>query len=100
MRCKVDDLCVVVNDLEEPRNNGGLVHIVRSATPRGWTWPVDWECTAVSTIRYGDRITFHPGQGTFGYRDCELRPIRDPGDDAVDQTLEWLDVPTKQGETA
>ena len=32
--------------------------------------------------------------------DACLRPIRDPGDDAVDQTLTWLDVPTKQGETA
>jgi len=29
--------------------------------------------------------------------DSCLRPIRDPGDDATDETLEWLPVPTKQG---
>lgn len=28
--------------------------------------------------------------------DC-LRPIRDPGDDAQDETLEWLPVPSKEG---
>lgn len=28
--------------------------------------------------------------------DHALRPIRDPGDDARDETLEWLDVPHKE----
>jgi hypothetical protein len=32
-------------------------------------------------------------------RDCWLRPIRDPGDDAKDETLSWLPVPTKNTET-
>ena len=27
--------------------------------------------------------------------DKNLRPIRDPGDDAQDETLKWLDVPSK-----
>jgi hypothetical protein len=30
--------------------------------------------------------------------DFWLRPIRDPGDDARDETLQWLDVPSKQPE--
>lgn len=33
-------------------------------------------------------------------RDSMLRPIRDPGDDAQDETLEWLPVPSKATETA
>ena len=28
--------------------------------------------------------------------DDQLRPIRDPGPDAVDETLEWLPVPHKE----
>lgn len=28
--------------------------------------------------------------------DCSLRPIRDPGDDARDETLNWLPVPVKE----
>lgn len=27
--------------------------------------------------------------------DANLRPIRDPGDDAVDETLAWRSVPQK-----
>lgn len=27
--------------------------------------------------------------------DAYLRPIRDPGEDAQDETLQWLDVPRK-----
>lgn len=34
-----------------------------------------------------------------GFFDDVLRPIRDPGDDARDETLSWLDIPVKQGET-
>lgn len=28
--------------------------------------------------------------------DVYLKPIRDPGEDARDETLTWLDVPTKE----
>ena len=32
--------------------------------------------------------------------DSRLRPIRDPGPDAVDETLLWLPVPTNEGVAA
>jgi hypothetical protein len=32
--------------------------------------------------------------------DCALRPIRDPGDDAQDETLQWLPVPSQHKEVA
>lgn len=32
--------------------------------------------------------------------DHRLKPIRDPGEDARDETLEWLPVPSKEKETA
>ena len=30
------------------------------------------------------------------FDDRSLRPIRDPGDDAQDETLQWLDAPSKE----
>ena len=33
-------------------------------------------------------------------KDSQLRPIRDPGDDARDETLEWLPVPSRDEVTA
>jgi hypothetical protein len=32
----------------------------------------------------------------FGVKDRSLRPIRDPGEDATDETLQWLPVPVKE----
>lgn len=40
------------------------------------------------------------GRLVEAFADCILRPIRPQSDDATDETLTWLDVPTKQGETA
>lgn len=43
-----------------------------------------------------------PRWGANGYSvwDVSLRPIRDPGEDAQDETLSWLRVPEKEGVTA
>ncbi len=30
-------------------------------------------------------------------QDAQLRPIRDPGEDAQDETLSWLPVPSREG---
>jgi hypothetical protein len=39
--------------------------------------------------------------GTIVYAmDSILRPIRDPGDDAQDETLSWLPVPSTEKEAA
>ena len=37
---------------------------------------------------------FERGRSVY---DGALRPIRDPGDDARDETLEWMPVPSRDG---
>jgi hypothetical protein len=40
---------------------------------------------------------YGPNGDPYGFvLDFQLRPIRDPGDDAQDETLDWLPVPTKE----
>jgi hypothetical protein len=48
---------------------------------------------------YEGEIVETPWGTLNGVADDNLRPIRDPGDDARDETLEWLPVPTKNTET-
>jgi hypothetical protein len=53
----------------------------------GETWVVD------------KALTYQGGNGVRQAHiapDEALRPIRDPGEDARDQTLDWLPVPTKE----
>ncbi len=99
MRCKAGDLAVVVNDPESPRNNGKLVKIEGRADDN--EAPFDWECTPLSTMYFlvGGRVD--AGEvGCALFRDSELRPLRDPGDDVRDETLDWLPVPAKEAENA
>lgn len=91
LRCKEGDLAIVVNDMEHPWNNGALVKVLRRADRSEYTVPVDWDCEAVTTIRT-DGFTYSPGEADIGFRDRELRPIRDPGPDAVDETLRELET--------
>lgn len=85
MRCKVGDLAIVINDWENSGNNGALVNVVRRASRDDYKLaPVDWECTAVSTVVLQGEI-FQSGEGWFGYRDSELRPIGNPGPEEVDE---------------
>lgn len=100
MKCQPGDLAIVVNDCSMPINNGRLVRVVRKADPREYFNPnVDWDCAAVSPIWVIRGHLAEPGNEGFGYRDSELMPIRDPGDDAQDETLGWLPVPLPQLET-
>jgi hypothetical protein len=40
------------------------------------------------------------GREINGVADLALRPIRDPGEDAKDETIQWKEVPTKQKDPA
>ncbi len=54
-------------------------------------WVVEWASEMSYPTGIGDRLT------KFGVMpDHALRPIRDPGDDATDETLQWLPVPSKE----
>jgi hypothetical protein len=110
MNCKPGDLAIILRD-GFPENVGRVVTVIRpsgaweleAAIPGDFHWEVD--CATPLAIGYYDRHagklvgpTYHRRQGTVLDRD--LRPIRDPGEGATDETLLWLPSPTKQGEPA
>jgi len=95
VRCKVGDLAWVVADIECPQNNGrGMVRIDARAAPD--LEPFEWECSALTRLvsqawDSGEPYVAVPGDLVL-YRDRELKPLRDPGDDAVDETLQPREV--------
>lgn len=92
MNCRPGDLAIVVNDFENPENNGALLKIIAHALPGQWDIPADWNCIPLSTFRFDDKVVA-PGRGVLGYRDRELRPLRDSDDQ--DQTLDWVGHPAE-----
>jgi hypothetical protein len=66
------------------------------------------ECTHIETGEFGQAIweVEYSGEmrGPSGYclgvPDCDLRPIHNPGDDAQDESLTWLPVPSREGVAA
>ena len=106
MNVKKGDLAYTVG-MFFPENNGRLVLVVRPYVD-GERLPghrVDyelggdssWVCDSLGAplLTNADGL-----QMRRAIADACLRPIRDPGEDATDETLEWLPVPTKQGEPA
>ena len=72
-------------------------------------------CTCIRLIGHYQPMSFVPGHGFTQHggpvwevsgavftaaSDLALTPIRDPGDDARDQTLDWLPVPSTEKEAA
>lgn len=54
----------------------------------------------VTCVRLGDMDCWETAPMLEPYRcvyDGALIPIRDPGDDAKDETLSWLPVPSREG---
>lgn len=106
MNCKQGDLAVVTKS--ENGNTGKVVRVLRASVGNsvaigaeyaevGQTWCRDkdswlWVVESASGLRHanGDIDCTRP------YPDFALRPIRDPGEDATDETLEWLPVPTPE----
>jgi len=90
MNCKPGDLAIVVRkgkDAKCPPLLGAIVRI-DVASP---IWSDCW-MTSPKIIDARDGCIVH-------VQDAHLRPIRDPGDDAVDETLLRLPSP-RQEETA
>lgn len=88
MNCKPGDLAVVVSG--EPAHNIGKM--VQVKTLHRWV-PGIW--------LFEGNLTNEIGLPLLGVADNCLRPIRDPGTDAVDETLVWKKVPAPQlGEPA
>ena len=90
MNCKPGDLAIVIGDVEDkvPPRTGAIVRISKAS----WFWPNAWEL---------DPPVFDPADGApIHVSDDCLRPIRDPGDDAQDETLSWLPGPSLKKELA
>lgn len=112
MNCKPGDLARIIH----PREYGRIVTVLYAA-PSGEDFtlpdgqkhkaipPGGWVCEAAGE-GFVARVWIRDGQTTTRVAkyvciyDEYLRPIRDPGDDARDETLEWLTVPNKQTEAA
>jgi len=80
MNCRPGDLAVVVKT--RPGGEAYLGRICRVLTLAERS-PDLW------------RVEYR-GEGDWYALDENLRPIRDPGDDATDETLDWLPVPHKE----
>ena len=95
MNCKPGDLAVVVRSMAG--NEGKIVRCLRLIPtvlrkPTGDWQHVIWEVDQELRSWSGDSDRF--------IADEQLRPIRDPGDDAQDETLSWLPVPSTEKEAA
>jgi hypothetical protein len=95
MRCKQGDLAIVV--YSDAGNEGKIVRCLKLLGIKRWvdqrgvvfddpTWEID---TALP-----DWL----GTKTNSIMDSRLRPIRRPPDDAKDETLSWLPVPSTEKE--
>lgn len=98
MNCKQGDLAIVVRS--GAGNEAKIVRCLRLATNSeldeaeftrtgGPVWVTD------SFLFYALKDGTRDGGGPL-CRDRCLRPIRDTGDDATDETLTWLPVPRKE----
>ena len=94
MNCKPGDLARIIPHLMT--TNLGIVDVVVRVTA----------INAMSSAANGEPVWDYEGNvnTVFGriesLEDALLRPIRDPGEDARDETLSWLPVPTKEREHA
>ena len=93
MNCKPGDLAVIVRS-GQLSNIGKLVKVLRGYEGRPNSW---WVCCDSELQGF---YSAWPAGAEVGQYDHHLRPIRDPGDDARDETLEWLPVPSRDEVTA
>jgi len=100
MNCKPGDLARIVKMApQEPRSLDSIVTVLHAGRPGFYpavgligeqpVWIV--ECSTPLTLAH----TGKKGR-RFAVPDAFLRPIRDPGDDATDETLAWLPSPIRE----
>ncbi len=112
MNCKPGDLAVIVRMRDPVARHfiGRFVVVLHAAPAHSFVLPDGyphvasppnyWLCKFQSPIGVPIR---GPGPRNTMYASIHdecLRPIRDPGDDATDETLQWLPTPSKETETA
>lgn len=94
MNCKPGDTARIIFTPEFPENQGKLVHVESAGFYPGY-----WTATALCRISTAN-TNYDPRKREVGpghrlqIADCILRPVRDPGDDAVDEIILRLGKPT------
>lgn len=111
MNCKPGDMAFVMGSSKKhPSTEGIIVEILYASTVGYFTLPCGTPtfnsysgapCWVVKfqrplPIRWSDGKLRDATHATCP--DKRLRPIRNPGDDARDETLEWLPVPSRTTE--
>lgn len=87
MNCKPGDLVVFVRCFW-PENVGKLARVVN----RYRCNPDEWRIETLGVFRASGGRMIQPGELVWA-DDKDMRPIRDPGEDATDETLAWKPVP-------
>lgn len=86
MNCKLGDLAIVISCKQDASHIGKIVRCIEFTND-------------INTGEPGWIV--EPKLGKWrGVKDASLKPIGNPSDDASDETLEWLPVPSKEKETA
>jgi hypothetical protein len=98
MNCKPGDLAVIVRCDEFPENIGRFLTVTEAGEIQDGEWV--WACISNSPLygqlrHWGCVFTY---SAEVWAPDSWLRPIRDPGDDARDETLSWKAVPKPERE--
>ncbi len=96
MNCKPGDIARVVSG---GANRDKLLRVLDSDNCD----PGEWRCEALQSMSQyvWEKIVGQVPAGAIVYAmDSILRPIRDPGEDAQDETLSWLQVPSTEKEAA
>jgi hypothetical protein len=98
MNCKPGDLAVIVRSTSG--NEGKFVTVLRWIGAytfyHGERLSDCWLVRLEQDMRPKSGGVYHAGQ-EHAFPDSWLKPIRDPGEDAKDETLQWKEVP-KEGE--
>lgn len=99
MNCKPGDLAVIVPPYQDKEMLGLVVTVVRRVPPAARIQAKNGD-VSMGGAGIGWRCEGHAPSLPCGIADECLRPLRNPGDDAVDESLLWLPSPGKVTETA
>lgn len=91
MNCRPNQMAMVVRG--EPRENLGRVVKVLERVGNPFELLLGYVLWT-----YEGELSMGDGTRAEAVADDCLRPLKDPGEDARDETLSWLDIPTQQGE--
>jgi hypothetical protein len=103
LRNKPGGMALIKGNTNIPQLNGRIVKTVRIESEDRWFIdPVQVVSNLPAGLVFVDGKTSRGGErgDVTAVADRCLQPLSDPGDEAVDETLLWLPVPTKKGEPA